>query len=127
MRTCILALLLLIAACGVRRPQNPQVTAADELTRECSRSRFERWNIRATAAGKDCEVLLVETAIVLDDSLVEALHYGAGAYDVPKGGVQQFFREKGFRGVTYRDASARVWSYGAVSAREEAGVTACGR
>jgi hypothetical protein len=124
MKTLVIALLLL-TACGSRRPDNAQVTAASELTRECAHSRFEKWHVRASAAGKDCAILLVETAIVLDDSLVEALHYGGGADDVPRGGVQQFSREKGFRGVTYRDASARVWSYGAVSAREENGVAEC--
>ncbi|HYI11484.1 MAG TPA: hypothetical protein VEK57_20680 [Thermoanaerobaculia bacterium] len=119
MRTFLIAILLL-TACETRRPENiQQVTAANKLTRECSRSRLSRWDLRASAAGKDCAVLLVQTSIVLDDSLVEALHYGAGAYDVPEGGVQQFFRKHGFRGVTYRDSSQRVWSYGAVSQKEE--------
>src|SRR5687768_599899 len=114
----LLIALLLLTACQSRRPADIHVTAANVLTKRYAGSRLARWNVRASAAGMDCAVLLVETSIVLDDSLVEALHYGGGVYEVEAGGVKQFFRKSGFRGVSYRDSSGRVWSYGAVNASE---------
>ena len=57
--------------------------------------------------------------------MIEAMHYGAGAYDIYDGGVQHFYRVQTFRGVAYKDGSARVWTYGAVSAAEADGIRAC--
>ena len=91
---------------------------ADELTAEFAHSRFAGWHIRGTAVGNDAAVLCVSIAIVLDDSMVEALHYGGGFYDVTAGGIQGFMRAHRFRGVVYVDKTGRVWKYGLVSASE---------
>lgn len=91
---------------------------ANELTVEYANSRFARWQIRGTATGDDDAVLCVSVAIVLDDSMVEALQYGGGFYDVYGGGIQSFMKERRFRGVTYVDRTGRVWMYGIVSPTE---------
>jgi hypothetical protein len=57
--------------------------------------------------------------------MVEAMHYGAGAYDIYDGGVQQFLRERAFRGVAYKDGSGRVWTYGAVTQNEAEALVPC--
>lgn len=122
-RQIVVALLFVsIAAC--HRP-GPQVSAASMLTRRYSRSQFEKWNVRASAAGRDCRVLLVETSIVLDDSMVEAMHYGAGPYSVDGRGMQHFSREGAFRAVLYRDQTDRVWTYGDLDQEEARSITAC--
>lgn len=102
-----------------------RIAAADLFTRRYTHSRFSGWNIRAGAAGADCDVLFVQSSIVLDDSMVEAIHYGAGSYGVVNGGVQQFYRDWWFRGVAYKDASERVWTYGDLAAGEGEGLAPC--
>lgn len=102
--------LLLLFSC--RAAPDGHVTAASALTRRYADSRFQKWNVRASAAGRDCSVLLVETSIVLDESMVEAMHYGTGPYAVEGRGLQNFSREGGFRGVVYRDPTERVFPYG---------------
>ena len=57
--------------------------------------------------------------------MVEALHYGAGAYGVYDGGVQRFSRDRAFRGVAYKDSSGRIWTYGNVSVAEVAAMKRC--
>lgn len=117
-RAITLGILLSMAVrCESRQPVNSYVTAAQTFTKNYSQSRLARWNVRATAVGADCKVLLVETKILLEDSLVEAMHYGAGAYDV-QGGVDTFYRARDFRGVAYKDRSGKIWAYGNVRASE---------
>ena len=101
------------------------VAAANVFTNRYAHSRFARWNVRATARGRDCDVLLVETDMVMEDSMVDAMHYGAGAYGVVDGGVQRFYRDRAFRGVAYKDSSGRIWAYGNVSARDAATLSRC--
>ena len=115
-------LLLSVLAC-----QNPDahVSAASTLTQRYSRSKFAPWNVRASAAGRDCGVLLVETSIILDDSMVEAMHYGAGHYTVDGRGMQYFSRESAFHGVVYRDQSKRVWTYGNLDPEEAKSIAVC--
>ena len=110
-----------------RRPaaSDGRIAAAHAFTRRYAQSRFSGWNIRAEAAGSDCDVLLVNTSIVLEESMIEAMQYGAGTYDIYEGGVQHFYREQTFRGVAYKDGSERVWTYGAVTVAETEGMTAC--
>jgi len=109
-----------------QRPNdNSQVAAATDFTSRYANSRLARWDVRAHAAGADCRVLFVETAIVMEDSMVEALHYGGGAYDVYKGGAQQYGHDRAFRGVAYRDGSGRVWTYGDVTTPEAATLAVC--
>ncbi|HUP59650.1 MAG TPA: hypothetical protein VNA69_04445 [Thermoanaerobaculia bacterium] len=120
-RTTALFLLFAIGACESNRKapaDRERVIAASALTQRYAQSPLARWNVRGRAAGADCGVLFVETAVIMEDSMVEALHYGAGVYDVYKGGVQQFSRDGAFRGVAYKDKSGRVWTFGEISAAE---------
>ena len=89
------------------------------------RNRASPLDIHADAAGTDFDVLFVRPPSFLEESMIEAMHYGAGTYDIYDGGVQHFCREQTFRGVAYKDASDRVWTYGAVSVPETEGMTAC--
>lgn len=126
MKTVALAILL-AAACAQqpRTPRDAHINAAASLTDRCAASRLARWNIRGRAAGADCRVLLVDTSMVLEDSLVEAIHYGTGAYAVVDGGVRRFTRERAFRGVVYRDRTGRLWTYGDLVRREAEELQPC--
>jgi hypothetical protein len=88
------------------------LAAAHDFTDRVAHSRLAAWKIHAGAAGNDCAVLTVDVSIILDESMVEAMHYGAGAYAVYGGGVERFVRDRDFRGVAYKDASGRQWAYG---------------
>ena len=125
---CLLSSLSFIACDGHWR--QPAATpdrdiAAKVLTERYAQSRFAPWNVHAAAAGSDCAVLLVQTSVILEPGMVEALHYGAGPYDVVDGGVRQFYPERTFRGVVYKDSTGRVWNYGSVSAREAETLPLC--
>lgn len=100
-------------------PRPAQIAAADEFTERYSNSRMEGWRIRANAVGRDCTVLLVRTAIILEESMVHAMHLGSGSYDVLPGGVDRFYRHEAFRGVVYTDPSQRIWTYGNVTLDDE--------
>jgi hypothetical protein len=102
-----------------------RINAAAAFTDRYARSRMTAWKLRAHAAGEDCTVLFIETPIILEDSMVEAMHYGAGAYDVTAGGVQQFSRDRTFRSVTYKDGSGRIWTYGGITPGEAGALKAC--
>lgn len=102
-----------------------RVSAAALFTSQYARSRMSAWDLQARAAGSDCTVLFVQTPMIMDSSVVEALHYGAGAYDVYDGGVQRFYRERSFRAVVYKDGSERLWTYGAITAGEAEGLESC--
>jgi len=124
-RSVGLAVCLMACAPQQPSPRQQRITAASLLTRRCAASRLEKWNIRGAAAGADCNVLLVDTSMVLEDSLVEAIHYGTGAYAVVDGGVRHFTRERAFRGVAYRDRTGHVWTYGDLSQREAEELQPC--
>jgi hypothetical protein len=113
--TRVFAIAVFVIACTPRQqpsPRDERIAAASLLTRRCAASRLAKWNIRGIASGADCSILLVDTSMVLDDSLVEAIHYGTGPYAVVEGGVRQFTRVRAFRGVAYRDRIGRVRTYG---------------
>ena len=123
---CLMILSLLAAMCDSRpRLPNNHVVSANVFTNRYAHSRFAGWKIRASARGRDCDVLLVETDMVMEDSMVEAMHYGAGAYGVVDGGVQRFYRDRSFRGVAYKDSSGRIWAYGDVTAHDAATMPRC--
>src|SRR3954469_23677184 len=119
-RVVIMFVLAIAAACGSEAPSTPthrsRVVAARLFTEQFAHCGFAGWKIQAHAAGNDCDVLLVQTPVIMEDAMVEALHYGAGAYGVVDGGVQRFARDRSFRGVAYKDASGRFWTYGNVTA-----------
>jgi hypothetical protein len=122
----LMILALLAATCESRpRLPNNHVASANVFTNRYAHSRFVHWNVRASARGRDCDVLLVETDMVMEDSMVEAMHYGAGAYGVVDGGVQRFYRDRSFRGVAYKDSSGRIWAYGDVTAHDAATLPRC--
>jgi hypothetical protein len=133
MKLVSLLLLLSVLACesnqpaspGISTPRDTRIAAAHAFTGRYAHSRLSGWDIRASAAGADCDVLFVRTSIILEDSMIEAMHYGAGAYDVYTGGVQQFCRDRTFRGVAYKDASEKVWTYGAVTIGEGESLELC--
>lgn len=129
MKRCSPLLVFLLLACESHQPAShvasARIVAAEALTARYARSRLATWDIRASAAGADCSVLLVRTSLILEDSMIEALHYGAGAYAVYAGGVQQFYRDGKFRGVAYKDASDRMWAYGELTSGEEKSLTPC--
>jgi hypothetical protein len=102
-----------------------RIASARLFTQRYSRSRLSGWHVHASAAGADCAVLFVDVPIVMEDSLIEAMHYGAGAYDVYEGGIHQFSRERSFRGVAYKDVSGRVWTYDAVAESEARSLEPC--
>ena len=103
-----------------------RVAAAGVLTSGYAQSPLSGWNVHARAAGPDCGILLVEIGVIMEDSMIEAMHYGIGAYaGVYEGGVQRFYRDRAFHGVAYRDASSRVWTYGSVSQDASVNLTPC--
>jgi hypothetical protein len=137
LRTCTMLLLATMTAiaCESHRPEPPRLPIADldhadsasRFNALYAKSRFSHWNLRASAAGSKCDVLFVQTAVLLDEPMIEALHYGAITYDMYEGGVQQFSRDRAFRGVTYQDPSGRIWTYGAVDIREAEKLAPCRR
>ncbi|HEY0372210.1 MAG TPA: hypothetical protein VGD79_09430 [Thermoanaerobaculia bacterium] len=129
LRQLLLSLAIGVCACKpalhADRPHDPRIAAASFFTERYAHSRFAKWDIRATAAGDDCGLLLVHTTQVMDDTLVEALHYGAGNYAIVDGGVQTFMRKRGFRGVVYVDVLERSWTFGVVSEAEAPRLKPC--
>jgi len=110
-------------SCKSNRPAPPnydaRFSAANQFTSHYGKSALSTWNVRAHAAGSDCDVLYVESSIILEDAMIEAMHYGAGAYEhLYPGGVQRFSKEHEFRGVAYKDVSGRVWTYGDIAKTE---------
>lgn len=125
MSRIILAILICCIACRSNPEHDKRIAAAKLLTMRYEQSRFSAWKLRARAAGADCRVLLVQTGNVLDDSLVEAMHYGGTDYRMVDGGVHQFYRERTFRAVAYRDAAERVWTFGGLSPMEGESLQPC--
>lgn len=127
-RAAAVLALLVVSACPMRQrpaPHDVHVAAAAWFTAKYAQSRLARWNVRASAMGGDCDVLFVDTSLVMEDSLVDTLHYGAGAYAVVDGGVDGFCRRNRFRGVVYRDPSGRRWTYGDLTDQEAATLPQC--
>jgi hypothetical protein len=123
-------IVLWMASCTSEADPRPlqkdaRITEARLFTTRYAQSPLSGWDVRGAASGSDCGVLLVDVAVILDDTMVEALHYGAGTYEVYEGGVQGFYRDRAFRGVAYRDSSGRIWTYGAVSPSETKALQPC--
>jgi hypothetical protein len=125
----VLVLVLVLNHCDGRwrRPAATldRSTAATVLTERYAQSRFAPWHVLAMPAGTDCAVLCIRTSVILEPAMIEAMHYGAGPYDVIDGGVRQFYPERSFRGVVYIDSTGRSWPYGAVTVREAETLTPC--
>jgi hypothetical protein len=123
---CLIALL----SCDPKPPltqqhKNMRVASANLFTGRYAQSRLAAWNLHANAIGSDCDVLMVKTSIILEESMVEAMHEGAGAYAVYDGGVQRFCRDHSFRAAAYKDRTGQIWAYGKVTATEAAAMKPC--
>jgi hypothetical protein len=101
------------------------IESASIFTDQYGASQLPAWQLHASAAGGNCDVLLVESKVVLETPFVDALHYGTGSEDVHKGGVQTFYRRASFRGVVYKDSTNRTWSFGNVSEDESQHLEPC--
>jgi len=126
-RTLILGTLLAVAchANGPAKRPDPHVAAAAILTNVYSASRLNAWHIRATAAGDGCSVLFLQTEIFLEDSMMDAMYYGAGSYNAVRGGTRRFMQDHAFRAVAYKDVSGRIRTYGSVSPDEAERLVPC--
>lgn len=114
----LLIVFLLLAACDADTPTIERIDAARALTKQYDRSSISDWRLRATVAGRDCDVLLVRAAIPLDSTMVEAVHYGTGDSRVSEGGIENFCSLQRFRGVAYSDSKRGLWTYGAITKDE---------
>lgn len=108
------------SAAVVRGPagEDQRVTAAGDLARLYAKSKLAAWDVSAVAIGSDCGILFVATPVVMEETMVAAMHYGAGSYEVYQGGIARFSQQANFRGVVYRDGSGMVWPYGEASKTE---------
>jgi hypothetical protein len=113
------------AAIQQQTARSARVTAARTFTRDCAASHLANWKLRGSAAGGDCRILVVDTSMILEDPIVEAMHYGTGSYELYDGGVLHFSRDRAFRGVAYRDRTGHVWTYGDVTARDAQDLQPC--
>jgi hypothetical protein len=101
-------------------------SAANRLTIAFASSRLEGFDIRAAAAGKNCDILLVTFYVSMEDPMIRAMHDGALIYgQILPGGVSAFANQYGFRGVVYRDGYDRTWSYGNVARGEATSAKRC--
>jgi len=125
-RTIVIAAICLLSTMHcVRHSLDHHAADANVLTERYAASRFREWHIRATATGRDCAALVIDAHILLDESMIEAMHYGAGSYDTLKGGLKQFMLDHDFRGIVYKDVSGRVWTYDDIKQREIDGEVVC--
>lgn len=102
-----------------------RIRAAAELTSRYRSSRFAQWHIQADAAGALCNVLVIRTPVVMETTMVDAMHRGAGEYALGDRNVKTFYVAEAFRGVAYCDGSGRVWTYGAVTEAEVEELAPC--
>lgn len=98
-------------------PVNVKRVAAD-LAAQYSQSQLKDWKLEVMATGSDCRVLFVKTPVIMEESMVEGLHYGVAAFQVREGGIEKYYREHEFRGVTYQDGSGHRWRFGDVGEAE---------
>ena len=121
----LVAALTVMACHANSQTAERNIREAETLTRLYANSAMAAWNVRATAAGSDCGVLHVKTSIIMEDAMVDALHFGAGAYNIYEGGVHAFSTERAFRGVAYTDATGKTWTFDAVKASEAERLEPC--
>lgn len=129
-----MAMLVVVAACSsdvnppaavtrgtqatARPPRSARVVAAAELTTLYANSKLKDWDVRASVTGADCGVLFVQTPVIMEKTMVEAMHYGTSTYSPDGRSIDQFSRERAFRGVAYRDGSGNVWTFGDIKTDE---------
>lgn len=106
-------------ACGNDHAE-PAIAAARAFTK-----RYEGLNLKAHAAGTDCQVLLIASDTVLDSTTVESIQYGVGHANAYEGGADRFAEDRRFRAVVYRDRDNGLWTYGATTREEAASLPLC--
>jgi hypothetical protein len=87
--------------------------------------KLPQWNVSAHAAGPRCDVLVLDAGVIMEDSMIEAMHFGTGPYQEVTGSLQRFYHQQGFRGVAYRDKSEKIWTYGNVTEQEAPALVPC--
>jgi hypothetical protein len=107
-----------------REERDPYVRDAEFLTARYA-LKLPQWNIRARAAGPRCDVLVLHVGVILEESMIEAMHFGTGPYEEVTGSLQRFYHQQGFRGVAYHDKSEKIWTYGNVSEQEARALVPC--
>jgi hypothetical protein len=119
-RWLLISIVIVATACNVSPNATVPVSAADDLSR-----RYEKQQLQAYAAGKDCLILLIESKAELNDSAVEAIQYGTGPYTGYPGGTQQFAEDHGFSAVVFRDSRQQSWRYGSITRDQARSLTRC--
>jgi len=124
-----LVLMFCIAACrndyaGHTQTRNAQLAApsgrtlriatAKDLTRLYAASELRDWKLKASAAGPDCGVLIVETPVAMERTMIDAMHHAVGSYRISDTSIDELAHERGFRGVLYKEGSGRLWPHGNV-------------
>jgi len=113
--------LLVLTNCEFKRPESPvRAALEDSLV-----SSLGQWDVSVHPAGADCDVLSIESGLILDETMVESMHYGTSSWRIHGGSVYRFMREQGYRGVAYRDRTGKTWTYGAVTADEVKSLPRC--
>lgn len=119
-RLPVLGILLVFCTCELDPRTKIAIAAAGAFTKQYAKQR-----LIAAAAGQDCLVLLIRANDPLDDTTVEAIHYGTGDYKAYDGGAQQFAEDRKFRAVAYRDTNGGLWTYGAITRAEAQSIPIC--
>ncbi|HSY50411.1 MAG TPA: hypothetical protein VLC46_16485 [Thermoanaerobaculia bacterium] len=123
MKTARLATLLILFATACHQQSSAgreRIASAAALTKIYAGSRVSGLRLEAKAAPMDRSILLIRIGIPVDDSQVEAIHYGTGSFGVTPNGIRRFYLDHRFRGVIYQDATGATWAYGSVRTEEVA-------
>ena len=126
----VLGLLLLVfTGCdrfALRPSADPARTAAAAwLTKRYATSRFAHWKVRARPAGIRCDVLLIETSVLMENAMAETVQYGAGSAEIYEGGTQRYAVDRNFHGVAIHDGGDAKWFYDIKPEDEEKALTPC--
>ena len=119
-RLPVAGVLLALLACDFDPRADRSVHAALECT-----ELYAEHDLRASAAGDDCLVLLMQAETRLSDATVESIQYGTGDVAGYDGGVQQFLEDRRFRAVVYEDADGGLWTFGSITDDEAHSLKAC--
>lgn len=112
-------LALLLITCNGPRATKRAAAAADLFTDEHAQRA-----LKASVAGVDCAVLLIDIETSSTTDLIESIHYGGGEYKA-FGGVEELAQKHGFRAVVYRDADGNLQTYGATTRKEAKELRKC--
>ena len=103
---------------------DPRADRLAHAARECTEL-YAAHDLRASAAGDDCLVLLVHAETRLSDTAVESIHYGTGDGAGYAGGLRQVLEDRGVRAVVYEDADRGLWTFGSITDDEAHSLKPC--